>query len=296
MFEVTVYPTNGHSPTPTHRHRNSKMESSAGAGNAAGGGSSKSPPPPATAASQQQQQQLPSVKHKLVLLGDQSVGKTSIITRFMYDTFDRQYQATIGIDFFSKTMYLDDRVVRLHLWDTAGQERFRSLIPSYIRNSAATLVVYDITSRASFLSTFKWIDEVRVERGDDVTIVLVGNKTDMSSEKREISTEEAAQKAQQYGVLFMEVSAKHGTNIKALFRLVAQALPGPKDDGTADGTGGSTATSSGAPKAGGNTVRLGASRDPFLLTPSGAKDSGSGGGGADAAASGAAGTRSGGCC
>ncbi|KDN35566.1 hypothetical protein RSAG8_11481, partial [Rhizoctonia solani AG-8 WAC10335] len=72
----------------------------------------------------------PLKRTKIVLLGDQSVGKTSLITRFMYDTFDNTYQATIGIDFLSKTMYLDDRTVRLQLWDTAGQERFRSLIPS----------------------------------------------------------------------------------------------------------------------------------------------------------------------
>lgn len=75
-----------------------------------------------------------------------AVGKTSLITRFMYDTFDNTYQATIGIDFLSKTMYLEDRTVRLQLWDTAGQERFRSLIPSYIRDSTVAVVVYDITS------------------------------------------------------------------------------------------------------------------------------------------------------
>lgn len=74
----------------------------------------------------------PLRKFKLVFLGEQSVGKTSLITRFMYDTFDNTYQATIGIDFLSKTMFLEDRTVRLQLWDTAGQERFRSLIPSVL--------------------------------------------------------------------------------------------------------------------------------------------------------------------
>lgn len=117
----------------------------------------------------------PLAKYKLVFLGDQGVGKTSVITRFMYDSFDKNYQvncehhnsvrlyhldlpqlilsvsisiekATIGIDFLSKTMYLEDRTVRLQLWDTAGQERFRSLIPSYIRDSSVAVVVYDITS------------------------------------------------------------------------------------------------------------------------------------------------------
>jgi small GTP-binding protein len=77
-----------------------------------------------------------------------AVGKTSLITRFMYDSFDNTYQATIGIDFLSKTMYLEDRTVRLQLWDTAGQERFRSLIPSYIRDSTVAVVVYDITSES----------------------------------------------------------------------------------------------------------------------------------------------------
>ncbi|KAI4818708.1 hypothetical protein KUCAC02_004010 [Chaenocephalus aceratus] len=88
----------------------------------------------------------PLRKFKLVFLGEQSVGKTSLITRFMYDSFDNTYQATIGIDFLSKTMYLEDRTVRLQLWDTAGQERFRSLIPSYIRDSTIAVVVYDITT------------------------------------------------------------------------------------------------------------------------------------------------------
>ncbi|KAI9184494.1 GTPase Ryh1 [Blastocladiella emersonii ATCC 22665] len=164
-------------------------------------------------------------KFKLVFLGEQSVGKTSLITRFMYDTFDSAYQATIGIDFLAKTMYLEDRTVRLQLWDTAGQERFRSLIPSYIRDSSVAVVVYDITSKPSFVNTSKWIDDVRNERGNDVIVVLVGNKTDLS-DKRQVTTEEGERKAQELGVMFIETSAKAGYNVKPLFRKIAQALPG----------------------------------------------------------------------
>lgn len=167
----------------------------------------------------------PLAKYKLVFLGDQGVGKTSIITRFMYDTFDKNYQATIGIDFLSKTMYLEDRTVRLQLWDTAGQERFRSLIPSYIRDSSVAVVVFDITNRASFLNTSKWIEDVRNERGNDVIIILVGNKTDLS-DKRQVSVEEGEDKANKEGIMFIESSAKAGFNIKALFRKLATALPG----------------------------------------------------------------------
>ncbi|CAE6420535.1 unnamed protein product [Rhizoctonia solani] len=177
----------------------------------------------------------PLKRTKIVLLGDQSVGKTSLITRFMYDTFDNTYQATIGIDFLSKTMYLDDRTVRLQLWDTAGQERFRSLIPSYIRDSSVAIVVYDITNRASFMSTSKWIDDVRSERGSDVIIVLVGNKADLS-DKRQVTMEEATQRANELNIMFMETSAKAGHNVKTLFKKIAMSLPGMEKDGsTADG-------------------------------------------------------------
>ncbi|KAG5318202.1 RAB6 protein, partial [Pseudoatta argentina] len=133
--------------------------------------------------------------------------------------------ATIGIDFLSKTMYLEDRTVRLQLWDTAGQERFRSLIPSYIRDSTVAVVVYDITNANSFHQTSKWIDDVRTERGSDVIIMLVGNKTDLS-DKRQVSTEEGERKAKELNVMFIETSAKAGYNVKQLFRRVAAALPG----------------------------------------------------------------------
>uniref|UniRef100_A0A665TQQ4 Ras-related protein Rab-6A n=1 Tax=Echeneis naucrates TaxID=173247 RepID=A0A665TQQ4_ECHNA len=165
----------------------------------------------------------PLRKFKLVFLGEQSVGKTSLITRFMYDSFDNTYQATIGIDFLSKTMYLEDRTIRLQLWDTAGQERFRSLIPSYIRDSAAAVVVYDITNVNSFQQTTKWIDDVRTERGSDVIIMLVGNKTDLA-DKRQVSIEEGERKAKELNVMFIETSAKAGYNVKQVRMSASCAL------------------------------------------------------------------------
>ncbi|XP_040298229.1 ras-related protein Rab-41 isoform X3 [Bufo bufo] len=148
----------------------------------------------------------PLRKFKLVFLGEQSVGKTSLITRFMYDSFDNTYQATIGIDFLSKTMYLEDRTqVRLQLWDTAGQERFRSLIPSYIRDSTIAVVVYDITNLNSFQQTSKWIDDVRTERGSDVIIMLVGNKTDLADKRLLFRGREASRGL---NVLYIQTSTK----------------------------------------------------------------------------------------
>ncbi|GAB5371103.1 hypothetical protein AAMO2058_001550900 [Amorphochlora amoebiformis] len=161
--------------------------------------------------------------YKLVFLGDEGVGKTSIITRFMYDTFDQTYKVTVGIDFVSRFVTLKDQVVRLQLWDTAGQERFRALIPSYIRDSAVAIITYDVTSRTSFINTKRWIDDVRDERGDDVLIMLCGNKTD-AQQKREVSLEEGEAEAKKQGVMFIETSAKAGFNVKALFHSIALRL------------------------------------------------------------------------
>ncbi|KAG3276295.1 RAB6A, partial [Ictidomys tridecemlineatus] len=145
-------------------------------------------------------------------LGKQSIGKTSLITRFMYDSVDNTYQATIRIDFLSKTMSLEDRTVRL------GQERFRSLIPSYIRDSTMAVIFYDITNVNAFQQTTKWIDDVRTESGSDVIIMLVGNKTDLA-DKRQVSIEEGERKAKELNFNFIETRAKAGYNKQ-------QALPG----------------------------------------------------------------------
>jgi small GTP-binding protein len=174
-------------------------------------------------------------KYKLVILGEQSVGKTALITRFMFDTFDSKYQTTIGIDFLSKTLHLDDRTIRLQLWDTAGQERFRSLIPSYIRDSYVALIVYDVTDRASFGHVDKWVQDVREERGTDVVIMVIGNKIDLE-EKREVPTEEGKTKASELDVLFCEASAKSGKNVKSLFQEVARKLPGVAAAAPGNGT------------------------------------------------------------
>lgn len=165
-------------------------------------------------------------KYKIVFLGEQGVGKTSLITRFMYDTFDDHYQATIGIDFLSKTMYLDDKTIRLQLWDTAGQERFRSLIPSYIRDSHVAIVVYDVTNKKSFEYIDKWVEDVKSERGEEnVILCIVGNKNDLVDE-RQVSTDEGERKAQVLNAkIFMETSTKAGFNVKNLFKKIAKSLP-----------------------------------------------------------------------
>jgi Ras-related protein Rab-6A len=131
---------------------------------------------------------------------------------------------------------------------SAGQERFRALIPSYIRDSSVAIIVYDTTNRQSFLNTSKWIDDVRTERGSDVVMMLVANKTDLA-DKRQVSTEEGEAKAKENDILFIETSAKAGFNIKSLFRKVASALPG-MDSSVVDKTDLIDVTLSSQPQAG----------------------------------------------
>lgn len=165
----------------------------------------------------------PRTKYKLVFVGDMSVGKTSIISQFMYNHFDTSYDATIGIDFLAKTHTVKGKTVRLQLWDTAGQERFRSLIPSYIRDSSVAVVVYDVTNLDSFKHVEHWIEEVRKERRNDVLIMLVGNKSDLRN--RAVSQDEAQRVAGRLGATHFETSAKTGQNVAELFDCICQQLP-----------------------------------------------------------------------
>lgn len=169
-------------------------------------------------------QNAPLSKYKVVFLGEQGTGKTSIIKTFVRGTFDPVYSATVGIDFLSRTICLDDRTVRLQIWDSAGQERFRTLIPSYIRDSSVAVIVYDITNRATFHAVDYWVDYVRVERGNNVLILIVGNKIDLE-DKRAVTTEEGEEKAKKHKAEFLECSAKKGAYIKTLFRTIASTVP-----------------------------------------------------------------------
>ena len=119
---------------------------------------------------------------------------------------------------------MDDRTIRLQLWDTAGQERFRTLIPSYIRDSAVVIIVYDVTSKSSFEAIDHWISEVHRERGEDVIIALVGNKSDLS-EVRQVTPSEGEAKARSLSAtIFLETSAKNGSNVRNLFSEIAGVL------------------------------------------------------------------------
>lgn len=155
-------------------------------------------------------------KFKIIFLGDQGVGKSSILNRFAQDKFEPDYQATIGLDFHSKNAIINGANVRLLLYDTAGQEKFKSLIPMYIRDANIIIVVYDVTIKDSFTHTSHWVNETKDLKKEDAIFVLVGNKIDLEA-NRQVSIKEAEEFAKQNDFLFFEVSAKTGVNVHELF-------------------------------------------------------------------------------
>ena len=155
-------------------------------------------------------------KYKLIFLGDQSVGKSCIMNRFMNDTFTEDYQATIGLDFQSKNIQIDNQDIHLLLYDTAGQEKFRSLIPMYTRDANIILLVYDIACKESFEHLPEWLNDLSNVKLDDVIFALVGNKNDLE-DKRLVSTEEGEKFAQEHNYIFHEISAKTADGFDELF-------------------------------------------------------------------------------
>ena len=165
-------------------------------------------------ASQQLNPEIP--KYKLIFLGDQSVGKSCILNRFMNDTFTEEYQATIGLDFQSKNVQIDGQDIHLLLYDTAGQEKFRSLIPMYTRDANIILLVYDIASKDSFDHLPDWIRDLSNVKFDEVIFALVGNKNDLE-EQRQVSKDEGLKFAEENNYIFEEISAKTGDGFSELF-------------------------------------------------------------------------------
>lgn len=184
---------------------------------------------------------------KLVLLGDSSVGKSSIVHRFVKDSFDEFRESTIGAAFLSQTIKLspelDDAIIKFEIWDTAGQERYKSLAPMYYRNANAALVVYDITEPDSLPKAKLWVDELKEKLTDkNLIICLVGNKLDLSAECDSLVDEsDARQFAEENELLFHEVSAKTGENVIDIFRDIAERLYTQNRDSTQN----SKATTSG---------------------------------------------------
>ncbi|KAF3326447.1 ras-related protein Rab11D-like protein [Carex littledalei] len=156
---------------------------------------------------------------KVVLIGDSAVGKSQILSRFARDEFSLDSKATIGVEFQTRTLSIQNKNIKAQIWDTAGQERYRAVTSAYYRGAVGALLVYDITKRQSFDHIARWLDELRAHADRQIVIMLVGNKCDLSDE-RAVSSDDAREFAEKESLFFLETSALEATNIENAFQTV----------------------------------------------------------------------------
>ncbi|KAG7322515.1 hypothetical protein KOW79_013861 [Hemibagrus wyckioides] len=157
---------------------------------------------------------------KLLIIGNSSVGKTSFLFRYADDSFTSAFVSTVGIDFKVKTVYKNDKRIKLQIWDTAGQERYRTITTAYYRGAMGFILMYDITNEESFGAVQDWSTQIKTYSWDNAQVILAGNKCDME-EERVVSVESGRLLAEQLGFEFFETSAKDNINVKQTFeRLV----------------------------------------------------------------------------
>ncbi|GFY59618.1 ras-related protein rab7 [Trichonephila inaurata madagascariensis] len=162
---------------------------------------------------------------KVIILGDSGVGKTSLMNQYVNKRFSNQYKATIGADFLTKEIMIDDRLVTMQIWDTAGQERFQSLGLAFYRGADCAALVYDVTAPNTFKSLDGWRDEFLIQAGprdpDNFPFVVIGNKIDLDN--RAITTKRGLAWCQsKNNIPYFETSAKEAINVEQAFQSVAK--------------------------------------------------------------------------
>ena len=164
---------------------------------------------------------------QILLIGDSSVGKTSLIQRYANGIFKEEYLATVGLDYYTKQEMINNLNVLVKLWDTAGQERFKALTPNYFRNAEGVVLAYDVTNSESFENLKFWINSIKSNLGEKnifIPIIIIGNKIDME-DMRDITKEDASKFAKENNYKYFETSAKTGEGVDEAIRdLVNQVL------------------------------------------------------------------------
>lgn len=155
---------------------------------------------------------------KIVLIGDSGVGKSNLLSRFTKDEFNLELKSTIGVEFATKTLDVEGKLIRAQIWDTAGQERYRAMTGAYYRGAVGALLVYDISKRYTFENVAKsWLKELKENSDPNLAVMLVGNKCDLRH-FRAVSTEEAMQFAEENKLSFIETSALDSTGVDEAFQ------------------------------------------------------------------------------
>lgn len=154
--------------------------------------------------------------YKIIVIGDSGVGKSNLVSRYTCNEFTLNSKSTLGVDFATKMISINSSNIKVQIWDTAGQERYRAVTSAYYRGSAGCVLVYDITNQKSYKNIEKWLFEIREHAPSNISIVLVGNKNDLSND-REILTSEAMKFAIRENLYFLETSALMATDTDTAF-------------------------------------------------------------------------------
>ena len=161
--------------------------------------------------------------YKIIIIGDSGVGKSNILGRYLTNTFKQDTKSTVGVEFGSKKVTVNDVNIKLQIWDTAGQERYRAITSAYYKGSKGCFIVYDITSTQTFEDVEKWYEEINKSGDKGISIVLVGNKCDLEDE-RKVTIEMGEEKAKNLNCPFFETSALNNTQIEKIFQVISEDI------------------------------------------------------------------------
>lgn len=160
---------------------------------------------------------------KLIIIGDSNVGKTNIMSQYIKQEFNINSKSTVGVEFGNKIIKINDKTIKAQIWDTAGQERYKSITSAYYKGAKGAFIVYDITSKITFDSIDKWIQDLNLFGDKNMTLLLIGNKSDLEN-KREVKKEDGEEKAKAFGLGFIETSACTGDNIDKAFEIMLKEV------------------------------------------------------------------------
>lgn len=156
---------------------------------------------------------------KVVLIGDSGVGKSNLLSRFTRNEFNLESKSTIGVEFATRSIEVDRKIIKAQIWDTAGQERYRAITSAYYRGAVGALLVYDIAKHLTYENVERWLKELRDHADNNIVIMLVGNKSDLRH-LRAVPTDEAKSFAEKNSLSFIETSALDSTNVETAFQQI----------------------------------------------------------------------------
>ena len=161
---------------------------------------------------------------KIIIVGDSGVGKSCLSIKASRNYFEDFYSPTVGFEFLTFNVKIEDQNIKLQIWDTCGQEVYRSLISSFYRSASLAIIVYSIDNEESFNNIEKWLNDIKTQSSPDVKIFLIGNKADLD-DKRKITREQGEKFSNEHKIsFFTETSAKTGLNVQNVFIQAAKEL------------------------------------------------------------------------